>query len=155
MDSKQVRERVPASARRHARDEGSRTAPGAELPPVWPGLPWMNPWMELWTSMWSTWLGYGFHRRPGAGRQPAAGERRHEDGVPWLPTVERTVIPLRRRTDPPGRQADRISMRVQVPNLLWLGGENVIAFDAVVPRSQENGVQPEGGDKETSTPQFR
>ena len=154
MNSKQAQERVTASARRHARsEEGSQS--GAGMFPMWPAVPWMNPWFELWTTMWSGWLGYGVQRHPGAARPAAGGERRREDGLPWVPKVETTVIPLRRRTDPPGQQADRISMRMQVPSLPWLGGENVIAFDAVVPRSRGNGAQPEAGGSGPGAEEYR
>jgi hypothetical protein len=153
MESKQRHQRVSASARRHERAEDSSHG-GPQLPQMWPDLPWMNPWMEFWRSMWAGWLGHGLYHSSEAERA-VGGERRHDDGLPWMPKVETTVIPLRRRTDPPGQHADRISMRVQIPNLPWLGGENVIAFDAVVPRSHETEQQADAGGGKVGSPKSR
>lgn len=136
MNSKQVPRRSPAAARLEAEGEGSQPD-WALMSQWWAGLPWVNPWMAWWTSMWAGWLGQGPYGPPGT-------NRRSEDTPPWLPSVQAAIIPLRRHTDRPGQQADRLSMRVRTPNLPWLGGGNVIAFDAVVPRARQ--AEPPSGD---------
>jgi hypothetical protein len=104
----------------------------------WPMLPWMMGWAEF----WSAWLG-GVPQLSSAGRASQEREgRRQEDGLPWLPKVEATVIPLRRRSDPPEGQASRISLRVQIPVLPWLGVGNVIAIDTTVLRPMEGVAEP-------------
>jgi hypothetical protein len=140
MDNKQAHERVPAPAPPRRQSAGStRKHVAAGLAPMmWPGMPWMTPWLDLWTSLWAGWLGQGPLAAPHL-RQHRQGEgtRRQEDSLSWLPRVETSVIPLRRHTDPPGQQAEKISVRMQVP---WMGGGNVIAIDTVVPRAQSNGA---------------
>jgi len=150
--AQQASERDPAPPRRHT-DTGSRRQVAAGLSPMWPGLPWMGPWLEFWTSMWTGWLGQGLrHPLAGAVHRRGGMERRHEEGLPWMPKVETTVIPLRRRTDPPGQQADRISMRMQVPTLPWLPGGNVISIDTVVPRVRADDEASEPGGGENANP---
>lgn len=134
MQSKQAHERAPAASRRHG-EANARKQGAASLPPLWSGL-WMTPWVDFWTSMWTSWLGQGGFGLPNMRPHHGEAARRQEDSLPWLPRVETTVIPLRRRTDPPGEQAEKISLRVQMP---WLGGGNVIAIDTVVPRGRSNG----------------
>jgi hypothetical protein len=131
MDSKQARERASAAPRRQGRAESAKPG-GTGLPNLWTGLPWMSPWLDLWASVWTSWLGGGPLTAPRPGHKSGEGTRRQEDGLSWLPRLETTVIPLRRRTDPPGEQAEKISLRMQMP---WLGGGNVIAIDTVVARS--------------------
>jgi hypothetical protein len=57
------------------------------------------------------------------------GLRRASD-TPWLPHVEAKVIPLRRRSDPLGGEATRVSMRLP---LLWpLGGAEALSVEAIM-----------------------
>lgn len=139
MVSKQGLKRASAPGSSRTGIEGDRPEVSAPFH-MWPGQPWMTPWMtpwvEFWANYWTTLLGQGLAAPQSVSQRRGEGtDRRHGEGLPWLPKVETSVIPLSRRTDPPGQQADKISMRVQVPNLPWIGGGNVIAFDAVVPRS--------------------
>jgi hypothetical protein len=128
--------RSAAPLRRSAEGSSKVEDQAAEGALVWPMLPWMTYWAEV----WGAWLG-GF---PGVSVASLKGkeERRQEDGLPWLPKVETMVIPLRRRTDPPGGAAARISMRMQIPPLSWLGGGNVIAIDTLVPRPVKSEAEP-------------
>lgn len=106
---------------------------------LWPMLPWMMGWAEF----WSAWLG-GVPQPNLAGGASQDQGRRQEDGLPlpWLPKVEATVIPLRRHNDPPEGQASRISLRVHIPTLPWLGAGNMIAIDTTVLRPVEGGAEP-------------
>lgn len=146
--NKQAETKIGAAApnRRRARSEPDKPPEGAspELESPWPGLPWNNPWLELWAGFWTTWLGPGFQVWPTGERQPPGSERRQEDGLPWMPKLETTVIPLRRRTDPPGQHAEKISLRMQLPNLPWLGDSKVIAIDTVVQRAREPRAETSG-----------
>jgi len=63
----------------------------------------------------------------------AEGSRRTSDS-PWLPHIEAMVIPLRRRSDPLGGEATRVSMRVP---LLWpLGGAEALSVEAIMGAGQ-------------------
>lgn len=148
MKSMHARKHIPEDLRNEGRAGGGED-PKLGLPLVWPGLSLMTPWLEFWGNYWAHWLGRGFStttRRP-ARRHSGEPERRQEEALPWVPKVETTVIPLRRRTDPPGQQAAKISMELRVPALPWLGGGNVISMDAFLPRDQEAEAEapsPEG-----------
>lgn len=111
-----------------------QAAAGAYL---WPMLPWMMGWAEF----WSAWLG-GVPQPTLAGGASQGRGRHQEDGLLWLPKVEATVIPLRRHSDPPEGKASRLSLRVQIPALPWLGAGNVIAIDATVLGPVEGEAEP-------------
>lgn len=101
---------------------------------AWLGLPWLN----LWAQAWQAWLAP--HAQPLEGPAPTA-ERRQTAGA-WLPQFEATVIPFRRRDDVAGTQATRLSMRVHVPGLPWLGSPgNVIMIDTLLPRPHPDAEQ--------------
>lgn len=142
MKSMHARKYVPEDQRHEGRAGGGEH-PKPALPLMWPGPSLMTPWLEFWGNYWAHWLGRGFStttRRP-ARRHSGEPERRQEDVLPWVPKVETTVIPLRRRTDPPGQQAAKISMELRVPSLPWLGGGKVIAIDALLNRDPEAEVE--------------
>lgn len=121
-----AKESLPV-ARAHAADEASsQAAPAEGLPPAWLGMPWMNWWMQGWT----TWL-----QNFAANAAPASDDDRRNAVLPWLPKVESTVVPFRRRDDPPGAEGARISLRVRVPGLPWSEHSgSVISIDTMTPR---------------------
>lgn len=123
----------------HAPDGAQHATAGpamSELAAVCMGLPWL----KLWSDAWELWSGQlqALSAPPAAG----AGDERRAPAVPWVPQLDATVIPFRRRDDQPGLEATRWSLRLHVPAPPWLGGSgNVIAIDTVVPRTRK----PEAG----------
>lgn len=96
------------------------------------GFRWLEVWMRGWQSIMEA--AQPGHARPGS-PEDSAEERRRIPGLPWVPRVEASVIPLRRRSDPPASEATRISMRVMLPSLPWNGAAgNVLTLDTLVPR---------------------
>lgn len=94
------------------------------------------PWLKLWSDAWALWCGQLL--APFA--PPAAGsvDERRTAALPWVPQLDATVIPFRRRDDHPGLEATRWSLRLHVPAPPWLGASsNVIAIDTVVPRAHK------------------
>jgi hypothetical protein len=119
--------------------EPAQPAAAAEFAPwmVWPTYLWGGwvRWMELSLRMWQSLL--DGERRGLMRLEPADAVERPLTPAPWLPEVSATVIPLRRRTDPPGAEGTRISMRFYMPGLPWNGtGAKVIAVDALVARRE-------------------
>lgn len=119
-----------------ATDESRLAWPLSDLATARTGMPWINLWMQS----WATWLGqHGPEsapaRAPGRVRAPRP-ERRHAE-IPWVPKIESTVIPFCRSEDEPGAEATRLSMRVRVPTLPWMGGSNVISIDTVMPHGSD------------------
>lgn len=107
------------------------TAPWPTEPLVaaWLGLPWINLGCQAWTA-WMEFCGFG-----GASREPADAEERRQATMSWLPQIESTVVPMRRRDDLPGAEAAKISMRIHVPPLPWEAGNgSVVAIDSLRPR---------------------
>lgn len=124
-------------------DVPPRNRSSDRVPGVWPvgdvADLWM-PWMNLWMNSWSALLGpYGptTSIRPATRTQLALKADRRETEVPWVPQIESTVIPFRRRDDRPGMEATKLSMRVRVPSLPWVGGSNVISIDTVMPHHRD------------------
>jgi len=133
---------------RQALAHDSRQATGKQLPPqnrdsgtssmdelvgAWMGVPWMNMWMDA----WRIWLQQYEAAIPRLQDASGGTDDRRQASVPWLPQVETTVIPFRRREDAPGVEATRLSLRFRVPAFPWLPGTNIIAVDTVVPRGTE------------------
>lgn len=119
-----------------ATDESRLAWPLSDLAAAWTGMPWINLWMQS----WATWLGqHGPESAPahasGRVRAPRP-ERRHAE-IPWVPKIESSVIPFCRSEDEPGAEATRLSMRVRVPILPWMGGSNVISIDTVMPHGPD------------------
>lgn len=123
----------PAETRPHEGAGGETSGLPGGLAYAWMG----GPWIEAWVDIWSAWMDVATKAGSASQSSGEAGDRRHlAVGIPWVPRVESTVVPLRRSSDPPGATSSRISMRLQMPTLPWLGdgGSNVIAIDALVPR---------------------
>lgn len=111
---------------------GNWPLPSEEAMAMWFGTPWMTMWARAWTA-WMQQLS-ALTALPG-GDSERDDERRLQ-GLPWLPYVETTVVPLRRSSDPPGAAAAKVSLRVRVPTSPWTPSEsNVISIDALMPRS--------------------
>lgn len=103
--------------------------PTEPLMAAWLGLPWINLSYQAWTA-WMEFFGLG-----GGSREPASVEERRQAAMSWLPQIESTVVPMRRRDDQPGAEAAKISMRIHVPPLPWEDGNgSVIAIDSLRPR---------------------
>jgi hypothetical protein len=103
--------------------------PTEPLIAAWLGLPWINLSCQAW-SAWLEFCGVG-----AASREPAGADERRQAGMSWLPQIESTVVPMRRRDDLPGAEAAKISMRIRVPPLPWEAGNgSVIAIDSLRPR---------------------
>lgn len=103
--------------------------PTEPLVAAWLGLPWLNLGCQAWTA-WMEFYGLG---EPS--REPVGADERRQAGMSWLPQIESTVVPMRRRDDLPGAEAAKISMRIHVPPLPWEGGTgSVIAIDSLRPR---------------------
>ena len=137
MDAEHARESaLGAPERRGGAENGWEGL--AVVPQVWPGMLWLNPWVELWTSMWAGWLGRGLSWQLSEVWSPGKPGPQRGETPPRLPTAETAIIPLHRHADSPRPQAHRISMRLEIPDPPWVGG-NVIAMDAVVLRSRQKG----------------
>lgn len=103
--------------------------PTEPLMAAWLGLPWINLSCQAWTA-WMEFCGLG-----GARREPSSADERRQAAMSWLPQIESTVVPMRRRDDQPGAEAAKISMRIHVPPLPWEDGNgSVIAIDSLRPR---------------------
>lgn len=103
--------------------------PTEPLIAAWLGLPWINLSCQAWTA-WMEFCGLG-----AASREPAGADERRQAAMSWLPQIESTVVPMRRRDDTPGAEAAKISMRIHVPPLPWEAGNgSVIAIDSLRPR---------------------
>ena len=107
------------------------------------GLKWMEFWQREFQRLWG--IGPTMFGPSGARRD--SGMRRASD-LPWLPRLEAQVIPLRRNTDPPGREATRFSVRMPLP---WSGpGGNVVSVEAIVGATDSTATEPSadvrGGD---------
>ena len=119
-----------------APDESHATWPFADVTAAWMGMPWVNLWMQS----WATWLGqHGPDIAPAraSGRTRSARPERRRAELPWVPKIESTVIPFCRTEDEPGTEATRLSMRVRMPTLPWMGGSNVISIDTVMPHGPD------------------
>lgn len=117
-------------------DESRAAWPFSDLTAAWMGMPWFN----LWMRSWARWLGpqnlAGGRMHSSVRADSGRPERRHEE-APWVPRIESTVIPFCRSEDAPGSEATKLSMRVRVPTLPWMGGSNVISIDTVMPHGPE------------------
>lgn len=93
-------------------------------------MKWFDVWLQGTQRFWSAGLrAFGPLGMP----RPKDGQRRSSD-LPWVPQLDAEVIPLRRKTDQPGAEATRISMRLPMP---WtVGGADVISLEAIVGRRQ-------------------
>lgn len=122
-----AKERLPVAAVRAADEDTARQEAMESLAQVWLGMPWTGWWMQGWNA----WLQQ--YRVDGAAADP--DDRRNNGLPPWLPKVESTVVPFRRRDDPPGAEGARISLRVRMPSLPWTEGSgSVISIDTLTPR---------------------
>lgn len=107
------------------------------LAAMWMGLPWF----ELWVRGWEVWCGQWREAIPDV--DAFASQERRKAPLPWVPQVEATVIPLRRREDAPGLEATRWSLHLHVPAPPWMGASsNVIAIDTVLPRARDADSEP-------------
>ena len=96
-------------------------------------------WFEVWLRGVQRFWGAGAGRVGQPVRVAVEGSRRASD-LPWIPQVEAQVIPLRRKTDQPGAEATRYSMRVPIP---WpVAGAKVISIETVVGRGKGNPASP-------------
>lgn len=96
------------------------------------GMKWFDVWLQGSQRFWSA--GFRMLGQPVPGSND--GLRRASD-VPWLPHVEAQVIPLRRKTDRPGSEATRYSMRMPIP---WpIAGAKVISLEAIVGQAGVHG----------------
>jgi hypothetical protein len=127
-DSRQATGKQPPQ---QVRDNGASSMD--ELFAAWMGVPWMN----MWVDTWRTWLQQCDAAMPRLQDTTPVTDDRRQAAVPWLPQLETTVIPFRRREDAQGVQATRLSLRFRVPAFPWLPGSNSIAIDTVVPRGTE------------------
>lgn len=138
----------PAVERRRRRWDPWIALPGG----MWTGaLRAFDVWLRLWEQIWAV------APAPARPRRGGEHERRHADNVPWVPQFEATVIPLRRRTDPPGAEATRLSMRLPMPPMPWSeGGANVISVETIIARrrqaAEEEGKTAEGRDENGKPP---
>ena len=81
---------------------------------------WLDGVQRVWMANW---------RLLGPTVSGLEGSRRASDS-PWLPHIDAVVIPLRRRSDPLGGEATRVSMRVP---LWWpLGGAEALSIEAIM-----------------------
>jgi len=97
-------------------------------------MKWFDVWLQGTQRFWSV----GLRTFGPLGTAQKEGLRRTSD-LPWVPQLEAQVIPLRRKTDEPGTEATRISMRLPMP---WtVGGADVISLEAIIGRRQ-GGAQP-------------
>lgn len=130
----QTREHRAPAPQRAPDGHDTPTWPMDDLAAAWMGLPWIDLWMKTWTA-WVEQCGANVAALQGA--QINRDDRR-QPGMAWLPQVESTVIPLRRRDDHPGTEAAKVSLRFRVPALPWTAGtSNIIAIDTLVPRLTE------------------
>lgn len=127
----QTREPPRAAGRSPPGDGSDPQWPLDSLTASWLGLPWVNMWMQVWSTWLEQFAAIAAARKSGL---PATEERR-QDGLPWLPQFDSTVVPLRRRDDLPGAEATKVSMRVRLPAFPWVAaGSNVVAIDTLIPR---------------------
>jgi hypothetical protein len=103
-------------------------------------------WFEVWLRGVQRFWGAGAGTTAQPVRVAVEGSRRASD-LPWIPQVEAQVIPLRRKTDQPGAEVTRYSMRVPIP---WpIAGAKVISIETVVGRGKGN---PAPGDSPSADP---
>ena len=96
-------------------------------------MKWFDVWLQGSQRFWSA--GFRMLGQPAPG--PKGGLRRASD-LSWMPQVEAQIIPLRRKTDRPGAEATRYSMRMPIP---WpIGGAKVISLEAIVGQAGEPGL---------------
>ncbi|WP_332673590.1 hypothetical protein [Aromatoleum sp.] len=94
-------------------------------------MKWFDVWLQGSQRLWSA----GFRMLGQPAPAPNDGLRRASD-LSWMPHVEAQVIPLRRKTDRPGSEATRYSMRMPIP---WpIGGAKVISLEAIVGQPAEH-----------------
>jgi len=94
-------------------------------------MKWFDVWLQGSQRFWSA----GFRMLGQPVPDPKDGLRRASD-LSWMPHVEAQVIPLRRKTDRPGSEATRYSMRMPIP---WpIGGAKVISLEAIVGQPAEH-----------------
>jgi hypothetical protein len=122
-----------APPRNRVTDHVAGAWPVAEVADLW--MPWMNLWMRSWSAMLGPY-GPTTSIRPAPTPLALKADLREPD-APWVPKIESTVIPFRRRDDRPGMEATKLSMRMRVPSLPWVGGSNVISIDTVMPHPKE------------------
>ncbi len=95
-------------------------------------MKWFDVWLQGSQRMWSA----GFRMLGQPAPHQKDGLRRASD-LSWMPQVEAQIIPLRRKTDRPGSEATRYSMRMPIP---WpIGGAKVISLEAIVGQPGEHG----------------
>lgn len=140
METKHAPESAPAALGRCGEAEDGWEGQ-AVLLRFWPGMLWLSPWVELWATMWVGLLRQGLAWQPGVVPHPGHSEPLPTGSPPWTSKAETAVIPLHRRTASSGRRPDGISMRLEIPNPPWIGGGNIIAIDAVVPRTRQRECQ--------------
>ena len=100
------------------------------------GMKWFNVWMQGTQRFW----GAGF-RAFGAPAPVAKDGLRRASDLPWMPHVEAQVIPLRRKTDRPGAEATKYSMRVPIP---WpITGAKIISLEAIVGQGEPHRAETE------------
>jgi hypothetical protein len=92
----------------------------------------MDMCMQVWAAWLAPWGATGAASQ--SGRAPENDRR--DSGPPWVPQFQSTVVPLHRRDDEAGAEAEKVSMRLRVPVLPWDGGSrSVIAIDTLLPRA--------------------
>ncbi len=102
------------------------------------GMKWFDVWLQGTQRFWS--IGFRTLGRPVTGKE----DLRRASDMPWIPHLEAEVIPLRRKTDQPGAEATRISMRVPMP---WpIGGADVISLHAIVGRRSSKDAESQDGE---------
>lgn len=121
-----AKESLPVPAAITADEVAATGNPIDGLAQAWLGMPWMGWWMQGWTSWFESY---------GVKGAASDDDDRRDAVVPWLPKIESTVVPFRRRDDPPGAEGARISLRVRVPGLPWSESPgSVISIDTLTPR---------------------
>jgi hypothetical protein len=140
-ESERPRQSAPQSSA-YPSSQGGLLDPMAWLGPtgaLWSeSLKWMEFWQRELQRMWG--VGPTMLALRGARRD---GDMRRASDLPWLPRLEAQVIPLRRNTDPPGREATRFSMRMPLP---WSGaGGNVVAVETIVGAPDVGGAEQRAG----------
>ena len=103
-------------------------------PMLWTGWPaaamvesmkWFGMWLQGTQCLWEAASTFAQ-----TGKSAGNNVQRRTSDLPWVPRIDTNVIPLRRRTDQPGSQATRISMRLPMP---WpMGGADVVSIEAIL-----------------------
>lgn len=91
---------------------------------------WYESWLEIVTLPFAAAL-----RGERSFPRPAAPEHERRAGaLPWVPQFDAQVIPLRRASDPPGREASRLTMSVAMPAVPGAAGcAGLLRVDTVLP----------------------